>query len=232
MLLNYELPLERLYHISDWLLNLIIINILWLIFNLPIFYIILLLYSASDIENFVSILIILFGLSPFIFFPATHTMFVIIRRLIFEQGQTKKIIRKYFKNYLKNYLQNIIKGLILTFIWVIFIVDYYFFVSKMSNIFSYIFLFLLVFLLTFSINYFSVSVHFKSTYFQEIKNALFVTLSNPFLTLGIGVFSILAIYLSFNYLTFLIPLVLGSFIAFISFACVNELIFKKVTQEV
>lgn len=224
--MGYDFPFERLYHISEWVKNLLFINILWMVFNLPNLYFIALLYIAADFNGFISIFIIIICLLPFTFFPATTAMFAVIRDLVIKNSQKGSIIRFFWKYYRKNYFLSLLYGIAITFVWVIFIVDYYFFTTHISSLFSYVFFILLFFLFVFTLNVFSVIVHFKSTFFQGLKNALLITIGSPFLTIGIGILNVLLIYVIFNYLTFLIPLFTGSAATLISFAGIYQLFLK------
>src|SRR5690625_2523745 len=122
-------PFERLYNISEWVKNLLIINILWMLFNLPVLYFVALLYVAADFNGFISISIILVCLLPFTFFPATIVMFALVRDLIMKKEQKVLIIRTFWKYYKENYFRGMLAGFVVTFVLVIFFVDYYFFTT-------------------------------------------------------------------------------------------------------
>lgn len=171
---------------------------------------------AKKPDEFILIGLIVLMILPFLFFPATTGMFAVIRGWVMNSHDTS-IITSFLKYYKENYIRSMIGGFIIVLIWLIFIVDYYFFTTHVNGHFKYLFIFLAIFLIAFTLHFISGTVHFEAKLFTSLKNALFITIGSPILSAGIGIINVLVIYISFNYLTVLIPLFIGPLIAIVSF---------------
>lgn len=205
-----------LYNISEGIMKFLTINLLWFLFNIPIVFFLINLLIVKDTNGFIAISIILLLLMPFFFFPATTGMFAVMRKWIMKEREIP-VVRTFLQHYKANYMKSMMGGLIIEIIWLIFAADYYFFTMYVSKLFSYLFLFLFIYLLVFTLHFFSTIVHFESRLFNSLKNAMLITIGSPILSFGLGILNGLAIYISFRYFTFLIPLFTGSIIAFVSY---------------
>lgn len=207
--------IRGLYSFSTWIIKFTTTNVLWLIFNLPIVYLVLNMLSATTpdelIINFITIAILL----PFVLFPATTAMFGIIRQWVI--GNTDiSLIRSFWKYYKNNYLRSLFGGLIITFLTVILLIDYYYFTSTNSPLF-YIFLLISMFTIVFITHFFSNTVHVNDTLFISFKNSFLLSVGNPVYTIGITIFIGIIAYISINVYTILIFLGSGSLMAYLSF---------------
>ena len=73
-----------LYAISEWIMKFSLINLLWILFNIPIVFLLLNLLFIEQIEELPLILIPLILLMPILFFPATTAMFAMVRGWIIK----------------------------------------------------------------------------------------------------------------------------------------------------
>lgn len=149
-----------LYQLSEWITRLAYLNILWILFTL-------------------------FGLIIFGIFPATASVFAVIRHWIKgEEGMP--IFKTFWSEYKANFISTQIIGYILVIIGAILYFDYHFFSGQEGIIFggikiltgSVIFIYILVVLYIFP-----VFVHFKLKLFEYIKNALLISLSQLLLSI-------------------------------------------------
>ncbi|MDC3416619.1 YesL family protein [Aquibacillus salsiterrae] len=207
----------RVYKITDWILVFVTVNIIWFIFNLPIVYLSISMLLIDEIEQYILLVTMILMLTPFVFFPSTTAMFGVIRKKILDDEVELKIVKSFWFYYKDNYKHSVIGGCIISFLWVILAVDYYFFAQNLSELFSYLFIALSLILFVFTLYFFAVTVHVYSGIVSGLRNAIFFTFGNPVISFGIGLISVLFIYVSFQISTFFIPFFLGSLIAYISF---------------
>src|SRR5690625_4717396 len=225
-----------LYHISEWVMRFLVTNLLWLIFNLPIVYLAVHLIIVENISELVMVTITIAVLMPFIFFPATVAMFAVTRKWVMKEIDIP-IIRSFWNYYKENYLRSMLVDLILSMIWIIYVLDYYYFMLLISESFTYtlffflsfLFLIVLVFLVAFTFNFISFTVHIHERLVMSLKDTLIFTIGSPLISLSISVVNAFIVYISFSVYTFLIPFFMGSLIAFVSFTFFN-LIYLKVTS--
>lgn len=204
-----------LYIASEWLVRLASVNLMWIIFNIPLIFISLGFYTAETFDEIIQIAVLAIIILPFTFFPATSAMTDIVKQWVIDQNDTK-LIKPYWTAYKKYYWKSFLGGIIITIIWLIFILDYALLAEKLI-VLQYILYFIFVMLLVFTIYFFSTINYIHDKKLRAIlKTTLIQTIRKPFLSFAIAVLSLLIIFISFQLLTFLIPLLVGSFIALIS----------------
>lgn len=204
------------YKITDWIVTLAGSNLIWIIFNLPLLYLAFCMLFAQNINQLVILGVASLLISPFVFFPATSAMFAVIREWIMEEDI--KIIRSFWRYYKENYARSMMGGLLIALMWLILMVDYYYFTTYVADGFIYLFVMLSFFLFVFTLHFFSFTVHVYTKLRETFKNALLLTFGTPLLTLGLGVICALIFYLSFQVITFLVPFFMGSLITYLSFS--------------
>src|SRR5699024_7445505 len=115
---------------------------------------------------------------PFIFFPATTAMFGIIRKWIL--GHEINMLSSFWKYYKENYVKSLLGGILIVLIWILLIVDYYFYLTtNLSEFFSYFFSILTLLLFVSTLHFFSLTVHMNITLLQIFKNAIYFTFRSP-----------------------------------------------------
>jgi len=209
------------YRISEWIMRLAVINVLWLICSVPfVFFGATLLLSggtgtdAEILSQIYMTLIIMAIVAPFTLFPATAAMFAVARKWV--MGETDvALFKTFFKGYKENYKQSMIGGLLYTVLLAIMVVDFIVYREQL-NLLSYIFIAFLVLLVVSLFNFFSMLVHYHMKTFQLLKNALLITIGKPFRSLSTALMSGAVVYFSTKF-TFLIPFFMGSIIAYLAF---------------
>lgn len=205
-----------IYAVSEWVMRFSVINILWVIFNIPILFIVVSMLFTRQLVDLMILIPLLSILLPVFFFPATQAMFSSMRVFVMnreENGLTKM----YWKFYKENYKASMLSGLIFTLLWVIWYVDLYFF-SENNVILMFAFIVLGIVLYVFTINYFSVVAHYEGRFRQQLKKAFLLTLGSPFLFFGVLLSSGFILLMSIYQFQFLFIFFSGSLIAFLAFA--------------
>ncbi|PLS05601.1 YesL family protein [Neobacillus cucumis] len=216
----------RLNPIFEWISKLVGTNLLWVLFNFPIAYLTLSLFTVKEMSQIIMLMIIIALLVPFIFFPATTAMFGIVRKWVMKEEVP--IFRFFWKYYKENYKRSLLGGLILTVLWVIVGVDYYYFHAHIP-LGSYLFLFLMVWLFSITLYFFAHTVHTETKLGQGLKNVFILTIVNPFLSFGVAILSIFILYISLMKITFLLPFFTGAVLSFLAFSAYNK-IFNKIVR--
>lgn len=206
------------YKISEWIMRLSVTNLLWIVCSLPIWYLLLVLLASPTTEHFISTMILIAILLPFIFFPATSAMFSVARKWV--MGDTDApLFKTFFRSYKQNYLQAMLGGLLYAALFFVLIVDYQVYLRNLKGfgVLAILFLAMMVLLTVSLFQFFSLLSHFHMKTFQLLKNALILTIGRPLRSLSTAIISAFVLYLSFFQFTFLIPFFMGSIIAVVAF---------------
>lgn len=206
-----------LYAISEWIMKFSLINLFWILFNIPIVFLLLNLLFIEQIEELPLLLIPLILLMPILFFPATTAMFGMVRGWIIKDEDSSHLFKTYWRYYKENYKRSASSGLILTIAWMIWAVDVYYFVDK-SSLLMFLFMILGIILFVFSINLFSVTVHYHMKLITALKNTFLLTIGSPVLFIAVAISSGVVLYISLNVFRFFLPFLTGSLIAFLCFS--------------
>lgn len=218
-----------LYRLCEWIMRFAVINILWLVFNLPIVFILLNLLFVEHTGVMILLFFPLILLLPILFFPATTAMFASTRNLVMKEEGTS--IRQYWGYFKENYKKSFIGGIILTGVWTVWAVDYYYF-SKENIILMGIFFIMAVVLYVFTINFFSVISHYHLKLLSALKNAMIITVGSPVLFLTILISSGITLYISIFVFKFVLPFFTGSLIAYLSFSAFYRFYLKLTSSSI
>jgi uncharacterized membrane protein YesL len=195
-----------LYKISEWIMRLAVINILWIICSIPFFYIMLVVFLVPEASTGVSQtdflkqgLMLLAAVAPFTFIPATTAMFSVARKWV-TGDEDVPLLKTFFRSYKQNYLQSMLGGLIFVILGIILYVNvqYYGTTLKSLSFLVYLFIVLFVFLIAAFFNFLSIVVHFHMKMLQIIKNSILLTLGNPIQSIGILAVNGILLYLSYS----------------------------------
>lgn len=204
------------YQISEWIARFAVVNLLWLLGNLPIILIIINM-TIVDTPGLLPISsLVLVILAPFLFFPSTAAMFASVRDWILNK-ENQSHWKSFWGYYKDNYKKSMILGLILTVAWVVVIVDIYYF-SQENVVLMFAFGALSILLFVYTINLFSVMAHYEMKVSLMMKRAFLFTVGSPLLGVIIILSSIVILYVSVNGLQFLLLFFSGSLISFVSFS--------------
>ncbi|SDN13609.1 Uncharacterized membrane protein YesL [Psychrobacillus sp. OK028] len=205
-----------LYSTTEWVMRFSVINILWMIINVPIIIIVLSIYANNFSIAFVIYYVPLLILFPLLFFPSTTGLFAMARDWVLKIDHPS-LTKAYFSHIRSNYKKSVVAGLVLTLLWLIWIIDFYYFTNE-HELFRLVFSIMGFALFVFTINFFSLNVHFQMNIRELLKNTFLVMIGSPFLSFVILISNFLLFYVSTTKLVFLIPLFIGSLSAYLSFA--------------
>ncbi|MDQ0223902.1 YesL family protein [Metabacillus niabensis] len=207
--------MSGLNRVFEWVMRLSVINILWVLFNIPICYLLLSLLLADDLSVAFTIILTIAVLSPFLFFPATTAMFGVVRKWV--MGETDvPLVKSYWGFYKENYVRSLCGGIVFTLLWIIWGFDFYYF-SQVNVFISSLFLAAGLFLILFTLSFFSNTVHSELTFVTSIKNSFFLSLVYPITNILMLIGVAVILYISLTMFTFLLPFFTGTLIALISF---------------
>lgn len=147
---------NRIYSATEWISKFAYINLLWLAFSLV-------------------------GLVVLGFFPATISMFTIIRKWIKGEGDIP-IFRTFWSTYKSEFLRSNGLGLIVAIIGRLMVVDFVF-LKNMGNSFTNVLqipLYLFAFVIVMTMFYlFPVYVHYELKLIQIFKNSFLIMIIHP-----------------------------------------------------
>ncbi|GKU79787.1 YesL family protein [Paenibacillus sp. L3-i20] len=228
------------YRISEWIMRLSVINLLWIVCSLP--FVLFMISTGLYLFNLTQVEIEQYGLMSFLFypllvtcvlapltlFPATAAMFTVARKWV--MGETDApLFKTFFRGYKDNYKQSMIGGFLYTLLFIILIVDFIVYKNQLAII-SYAFMALFVLLAVSIFNFFSMMVHYHMKMFQLLKNAMLITIGKPFRSFSTAIMCGFVIYISFFHVGFLVPFFMGSIVAFLAFWNFN-IIYMKLQQQ-
>lgn len=223
------------YRISEWIMRLSVINLLWIICSIPFIFVGATLFLSGGViseEEMLSAiytsLIIMAVLAPFTVFPATAAMFAVARKWVTGEVDVP-LFKTFFRGYKENFKQSMLGGIVYTLLFAIMIVDFIVYREQL-NVLSYVFVAFLILLVVSLFNFFSMLVHYHMKTFQLFKNAILITIGKPFRSLSTAVMCGLVVYVSLFHFTFLIPFFMGSIIAFLSYWNFN-IIYVKLQEQ-
>ncbi|RLL47126.1 DUF624 domain-containing protein [Oceanobacillus piezotolerans] len=207
--------MSGIYAVSEWIMRFSVINLLWILFNVPIAFIVISIVFANCSADILLLIPLLIILLPLLFFPATQAMFASTRDWVLKREE-KGLIKGFWNYYKENYKNSMLAGIIFTVMWTIWYVDlYYFSMNNILIMFVIVFIGLLLFIYT--INYFSVSVHYDLNLRTLLKNAFLITLGSPALSIAVLFITGIITIISTRFIV-LIPFFSGSAIAFLCFS--------------
>ncbi|MGM0902995.1 MAG: YesL family protein [Bacillota bacterium] len=210
-----------LYTVSEWVMRFAVINLLWLLFNLPIVFSTGNLLLAGGQGEMILFATMTAVFAPFVFFPATAAMFASARDWIIE-NEGPSIFVSYVNYYKQNYKKSLLGGFIITGLWVILIVDFIF-LKDFSMILAFVFIVFGLILYVITMNFFSVNAHYDMKLRVLLKNAFFITVGSPVLLFAVLFSGIVLLYVSIKGPLFLLLFFSGSLIAFLSFSAFYRL---------
>ncbi|WP_246042253.1 YesL family protein [Cohnella pontilimi] len=217
------------YKLSEWIMRLAVINLLWLICSLPFWFVLWAqLVSASNGQEAAAapMILLLAVLSPFTFFPATSAMFSVARKWVTGDVDVP-LLRTFFRNYKHNFKQAMLGGILYSVLFAIMIIDFRVYLHNLDNLqlLAYLFIALMVLLSISLLHFFSLLSHFHMKTMQLLKNALFLTIGRPFRSFFMAV-GVIAVYLISSRFTWMFPFFFGSIIATFTFYNFNFIITK------
>ncbi|WP_413374933.1 YesL family protein [Alkalihalobacillus sp. 1P02AB] len=179
---------SKLFSLSEWLMKILYVNGLWLLFNLPLVYLLANIVLAPTFESLSVLLISFVVLLPFIFFPATTAMFSVVRTFVMKTEQS--IFRTFWKGFKGNYIRSLIGGVFFSALWSLWIYNYYLAQIEWQSPLFYFYLVTTVFLISWNAHFFSDTVHFNVKFFTSIKKSILLAVGYlPYTISMVGVSS-------------------------------------------
>ncbi|WP_342433715.1 DUF624 domain-containing protein [Neobacillus sp. FSL H8-0543] len=200
--------------IAEWFMRFTIVNILWFIINLPITIIVLSSLFNDSRSAMIMHMVPALLLFPILLFPSTVALFGVTRDWLLEKDQTS-LIKTYFSYFKDSYKTALLSGAGWGIIWLIWIMDLYFF-SKENDLLTIIFMIIGLLLFVMNMNFFSLTAHYRMCLRDLFKNSFFLTFGRPLLSFIILILNILIIYISTK-VWFLLPFFSGTISVFLSF---------------
>lgn len=207
------------YRISEWIMRLSVTNVLWIVTAFPAFFFILTIMMAQDEAQVQASLFAIAVLSPFTLFPSTSAMFALARKWVMGDADVG-LLRTFFRSYKENYKQSMFGGIIFIVLLVVLFFNLQFYSSQggYAALLTYLFIALMVLLVVSIFNFFCITVHLHMKTLQVVKNAVLITVGQPFRSILISLSCAAILYISFTQFNMvLLPFFTGSVIAMITF---------------
>jgi uncharacterized membrane protein YesL len=151
-----KLSMSGLFTLTEWIARFAYVNLLWIGFSV-------------------------LGLVVFGFFPATVSMFTVIRKWIMGESDIP-VFRTFWNTFKKEFLRSNGLGIVLTLLGGLILFDLYYMKVDNGNFLqlTHIPLYLLIFAILLTVLYiFPVYVHYNVKFIQLFKNAFYLMLINP-----------------------------------------------------
>lgn len=204
-----------IYALAEWIMRFFTINVLWFVFNLPTVFLVASFFFSDPDIGIVTYLLPLVIFIPLLVVPTTIAMFAVVREWVLDNEQSS-LIKTYLLHLKNSYRKSAGMGIAITAIWVIWLIDFQFFMS-FHELWGMLFSALGCVLFVYTINICSLSVHYDMRNTALLKTAFFVTMGNPFLSLFILASNLAIFYVSITQLLFLLPFFSGTLSAYLSF---------------
>jgi len=206
------------YRISEWIMRLAVTNILWIVTAFPVFFFVLNFLLSQNLEQLQASLFAIAVLSPFTLFPSTSAMFALARKWVTGEGDVP-LLKTFFRSYKENYKQSMIGGIFFVVLLGLLYFNLHFYATRSgyASLLSYVFIAFFVMVMLAVFNYFCIVVHLHMKTLQVFKNALLITIGQPFRSLMMGVVNAVILWISFTQFTFLLPFFSGSLMATAAF---------------
>ncbi len=99
------------YRISEWIMRLSVINLLWIFCAIPFFFLGILLLNSTTEQMVYQTLFLMAVVSPFTLFPSTAAMFSVARKWV-TGDEDVPLFKTFFRGYKSNFVQAMIGGFI------------------------------------------------------------------------------------------------------------------------
>ncbi|KAB8137856.1 DUF624 domain-containing protein [Gracilibacillus oryzae] len=202
------------YVLADWIYRFCIGNLIWLVFNIPIVFLLLNLLLAETMGVIFVLTGMILLLSPFIFYPATVALFSIVDKFI--KKEDVRVIHDFCISYKKNYRRSMKIGAVFAAFWAVLLIDFFYLVQVGNTAFVYFFIvigffaFIYNLLVCSSVNYFDLPIK------KLFRNVAILMFGHPILSMSLGLISVVFLYGLTQWATILLPFLTGSVIAFLS----------------
>ncbi|UJF31605.1 YesL family protein [Paenibacillus hexagrammi] len=208
-----------LYRITEWIMRLTVINLLWIVCSIPVFFFGFMGLVSQTTDAFLSILPIVAILSPFTLFPATAAMFTVARKWVTGEEDVP-LLKTFFRGYKENYVQSMVGGIIFIIVIAIIVVNYFFYTKQGGSLkmLSVLFIAFSVVIAIAMFNFFSIMVHLHMKVLQIVKNSILITIGSPINSIVTILCNGVIVYICLTKMNFfLVVFFMGSVVATFSF---------------
>lgn len=188
--------------------RLMMVNGIWLGFNLPVIYFILLSMTVRSLDELYHMIYAILLLLPFVFFPATIALYAVVRQWVIG-NKDKLDLSVFWKAYKENYFRSLLIGLIVTGFFIVWIVNYQLAQIEWKSGLFYIYLVLTVSLLAIINAFLADTVHLKLKFTSSIKKSIMIGLFFPHYSISIIGMSVVTLYLLYQLHPFIFLLFSG-----------------------
>ncbi|OJF92764.1 DUF624 domain-containing protein [Alkalibacterium sp. 20] len=170
-----------LYELSILISRFTLVNVLWIIVNLPVFIVLIQIGLTTEPSNLFVLLPLLSLFLPILFFPGTHALISSVRELIIEDAPFNPIT--FFKDYKKGFKKSFLIGMVYTSLLTV--GGYVFFITYQSNLILSIILVVLFFYLSIVVFYLLyLDAHYNMSMGWKIKQTTVFILKHPLFASG------------------------------------------------
>ncbi|MUK89423.1 DUF624 domain-containing protein [Ornithinibacillus sp. L9] len=215
--MNYSGFMGGLFALAEWIMRFSVINMLWIVTNLPILLIVFMMILTPSNLAIVVQAVPLAILLPILFFPSLTAVFATVRDWILDKEQPS-LVKAYWKHLTRNYKNSFFSGAILTLAIIIWVIDFNYF-KELDFLLGLLMFIVGVALYVYIMNYVSLSVHYVMSKKELFKNALLITIGNPLLFFSVLLGNSLLYYLSFRiwFLFLFFTISVSAFLTFFAF---------------
>lgn len=231
--MNFGGLLMSFSKVAEWLLDFLVLNAIWLLFNFPIVYLMIDLLFRKSVNEIFTLLSVIIILIPFLMFPASSAMFGITRRWIIKLP-VGNIFKRYILIYKENYMRSMISGLLflpllILWSWNFLLADIPYFSLKFY--FHLIILFIIISIISYFI---ADMVHVKISFVQSLQKVVFMAFFYFPYTLGAAAAAIIMTIILILIHPVLFILYVGSLVSYIYFFAYYQIYIraKEKTSEV
>ncbi|MFD2044907.1 YesL family protein [Ornithinibacillus salinisoli] len=189
--MGFEGIVWKLYDLSNWIMKMILLNILWIVFSI-------------------------IGLVIFGFFPATAAMFAVTRKWVL--GETDIPVYKTFvKTYKSSFTQMNLIGGILSILGLFLYIDLRFFQTTeyiLLSFLSFFIIFAMFIYFAVVLYIFPMYVHFECKTLEYLKRSIIIVLGKPIHTIMMIVGSYL-VYVVISMIPVLVVFISGSLLSLV-----------------
>lgn len=212
------------YMIADWIYRYTSVNIIWVIFNLPLVFLLFNLLLADNLGVIVILAGLMLLLLPFVFYPANAALFSIVD--LFIKKEDVKILREFWLCFKKNYKRSMKIGGIFTVLWSFLLIDLFYVINLGNSALTYLFIVLCFFAFVYHLLVCSSTNYLQADIISTLKKAANLMLTHPILSISLGFIGCGFLYTITNITPIFLPFFSGSVLAFLSL-----LVFIKIHRE-
>ncbi|MFC4402155.1 DUF624 domain-containing protein [Gracilibacillus xinjiangensis] len=212
------------YIIADWIYRFAIVNLIWVLFNIPLVFLLFNLLLADTMGVVFVLTGMIFLLAPFILYPSTTALFAMVN--CFIKKEDVKIFHDFWLYYKTNYKRSMRIGIVLAVFWIVLLIDFIYVVQAGNSVLTYIFIVLGFFVFIYQLLVCSGVNYIHGRVLDLFKHVATVMFGHPILSMSLGFISIVFLYIITQMLAIFLPFFSGSILAFLSL-----LVFIKINPE-